>query len=306
MYSTLDNTPLEIDLVALANTTGWSMEGNVAVHDSCNAGTMYLLTFPIVVGSSYSFSYQVESISGGNIQPSIGTALGVARTVAGFYTETLVATGTTPRFSFYSNANCRVTLMDIKVVVVNILTKQKNSIVYSEITNKWVTYLSTSADAGVSLYNRLYTFKLGRMYVHKSNTDSRLNIYGTDYQSVLKFTENQNPTQVKTFQSINYQANQLLITTTDGITTSLGQVSELVAADFLQDSMTDGITSIDVYSLEGVYQSSFRRDKNIDLNEGDTLKGNYITIELINPTGGGILKLFTVCVNSVVSRQGIR
>ena len=246
MYNTLDNTPLEIDLVAQANTTGWSIDGGVAVHDSCNAGIMYLSTYPIIAGNSYAFSYQIVSISGGNVQPSIGGTQGEPRLVAGFYTETLLASGTNPRFSFYSNANCRVSLMDIKVVTVSNITKQKNSIVYSEITNKWITFLSTNADAGVSLYNRLYTFKLGRMYVHKSNTDSRMNIYGTTYQSVLKFTENQNPTQVKTFQSINYQSNQLLITTTDGITTSLGQVSELVAADFLQDSLTDGITSVDI------------------------------------------------------------
>ncbi len=43
MFTTLQNTPLTIDLLAQARTTGWTINGTQAIHESCNAGYIKLV-----------------------------------------------------------------------------------------------------------------------------------------------------------------------------------------------------------------------------------------------------------------------
>jgi hypothetical protein len=41
-FVTLENTPLNVNLVAQAPTTGWSFSDSVATHEVCNAGRIFL------------------------------------------------------------------------------------------------------------------------------------------------------------------------------------------------------------------------------------------------------------------------
>lgn len=304
-FSTLENTPVEIDLLVNGNTTGWSIDGTDAVHDSCNAGNIYLDGYTITTGHTYKITYEVVSISGGNVRAYMGTTAGALRTTAGFYEETLIAAGSSPEFYFYSNANVRLRTFDIKDTAQSTALKQQNNIVWSEKDNKWPSFHTYNPDCGFSLFTNLFVYKNGELWRHGVDIGTRNNYFGVQYQSILQFTSNIQPGQPKTFEAISYEGNQLMITTTDGIETSLGQISELIEADFLKDTLADGVSTVLVYDKEGVYSAGFMRDKNVDIINGDALKGSYITIELITLETGA-LKLKNVAVHSEPSRIGAR
>lgn len=307
MYTAVQGTPIVVDLIQAAKNNGWSIDGTTASHEICNSGKVTLLTYPLIAGHVYQVSYAVLSISGGLVRMDAGTATGIARTTVGFYTETITVTGTSPVITFYSNANCQVQAFNISDTITSTAKKQRNTIVYSAKSQKWTDFRTLSPDMGFSLFINTYTLNKGRLYNHdNSSNNSRNNFYGVQYDSIIKFVENKNPAIVKSFESLSMQVNELMITTTDGITTSLGQVSELIAVDFLKDTLADGVTSIDVYSKEGVYSAQFLRNKLDDLILGEPLKGNWQTIELTTVDGSLVLKLFTVAVVSSISKIGAR
>jgi hypothetical protein len=304
----IENGSVQVDLVALANTTGWSGSGSIATHDSCNAGSTYLKPptgLTITAGKIYQISYFVNSISGGLVQPYMGDTAGTAETTAGFKTESLLCTGTDPRFRFYSNANCEIEIFAIRDTTIITTLKQRNTIAYNEQLNKWTSFYTYIPDCGFGLFIKLYTVNRGNLYVHDGDS-SRNEFYGVQYSSILKFVSSLFSTQVKNFQTLSYQSNQLMITTEDGIETNLGQVSELVSEDFLNYVLRDGVTMVNIYDREGLYQASFQRDKlKGGIINGDTLRGNYITAEIVT-TNNAILKLYTVSVQSAISYTGIR
>lgn len=306
-FTTLENTPIDINLVLQAPTTGWSFSGNVATHESCNAGSIYLNGFTIEVGKTYQFTYKVTSISGGYVQPFMGTTAGTQRTATGFFVETLICAGTSPRFSFYSNANCVIEIFDIRSTEVITEKKQKNNIVYSERLNKWTSFYTYNPDCGFGLFIDLYTYKNGNLYLHQNNSSNRNNFYGNSYDTIVKLPFNQQVSFVSTFESMSIQSNMLMVTTTDGVQTSLGQISDLIASDFTKSTLVDGATTVTINSVEGVYSASFLRDKNsIDgLINGDVLKGNYLLVEL-QTTEATKLRLFSVAVHSEKSFIGVR
>jgi len=310
-FTTLENTPIDINLVTQSVTTGWSFSGGIATHEACNAGSIFLNGYTIEAGQTYEITYQITSITGSAgvlyLQAFMGTTAGTQRTTAGFFTETLLCAGASPRLRFYSTADCVVSIFDIKNTATDTNQKQKNNIVYSELTNKWTSFYTYNPDCGFGLFINLYTFKNGNLYLHQNNSASRNSFYGTQYKTIINLPYNQNVSFPNTFESISIQGNMLMITTTEGIETSLGQLSDLIAEDFTKSTLTDGVTSVTVNEVEGVYSASFMRDINSvgGLVNGDVLKGNWLLIE-ITTTESTRLRLFSVAVNPQKSLIGVR
>lgn len=306
-YTVIGQNELVIDLVEQARTTGWSVSDNIATHEICNAGSIFLEGQEIEAGQNYEVSYNILSIAGGSIglKPFLGTAEGTARTTSGFYTETITAAGANPEFRFYSDADCSVEVFNIKNTLQSTDLKQRNTIAWSEASNKWTSFYTYNPDVAFSMFINLFTFKAGNLYIHRQNSLSRNNFFDTQYQTIFKFASNPQPMQTQTFQGITLQNNLLMITTTDGITTSLGQISELIELDFLKETLDDGVDTVNVYTTEGLYSASFMMDKNEDLINGALLKGTYITIELITAEEGA-LRLFSAAVSSARSAIGVR
>lgn len=301
-YTTLQNTPVIIDLIQQGNSRGWSIEGFDAIHETCNAGFIELLSYPVKAGLSYEYSYQIKSINTGMVRPQLGGIVGTARTVVGFYTETATAT-TNDILKFYSDANARISLVNIRLTTVTFDLKSTNTIAWSEENNKWSDYRSYNPDCGYSLFANLFTYKNGTLYAHQaSNTPN--NFYGVQYKSIINFVANADNNIPKTFLSISYESNRLMITTEDGITTSLGKVSELIDEDFLKDILDDGVTQVKIYDVEGIYSAGFMKAKP-DIINGDVLKGTTATIELIQ-ADDGFMRLENVWIHSEPSKIGSR
>ncbi len=109
---------------------------------------------------------------------------------------------------------------------------------------------------------------------------------------------------------MSYEANQLLVTTDNGISTVLGdeqQISELIDLDFLKDTLDDGVTTVEIYDVEGIFSASFLRDAagGGDINNGDVLKGTYIVVELTQQNDE-LLKLKNIIIHSEPSKIGAR
>ena len=306
-FLTIENTPLNVNLVAQAPTTGWSFSGSVATHEVCNAGRIFLNGYTIVAGQTYEFTYRVTSISSGYVQPFMGATAGIQRTTAGFFVETLTCIGTNPRFAFYSNANCVIEVFDIRNTATVTTKKQQNNIVYSEKTNKWTSFYTYNPDCGFALFIDLYTYKEGNLYLHQNNSSSRNNFYGVSYDTIVNLPFNQQASFVSTFESMSVQSNMLMVTTVDGVETSLGQISDLIASDFTKSTLVNGATTVTINSVEGVYSASFLRDKNSvgEILNGDVLKGNYLLLELQTTTSTK-LRLFSVAIHSEKSLIGVR
>lgn len=284
-YSALQDTPIVINLLTAANDNGWTQDGVTATHSSCNDGVTTNDSYPLFAGQSYQVSYAVLSISDGYVQVQSPGSNGAEQTTANLYVETITPTSN-GFVDFYSNANCQIQAFNIQ----NITPDPGNTIAYSAKTKKWSDFRSFYPDYGWSLYTRSITAYRGNLYTHDNGSDDRCNFYGTQFTSSIKFSTNQQPTIPKTFLSINYQANQLLITPSTGVTTSLGQVSNLVSQDFLQAQYNDGSN---LYTSEGFYKASFLRDMNVDIISGDPLKGNWLQIDLVNTSPSSPLSLFS-------------
>ena len=305
-FTVLQDTPTVIDLVSHAKSRGWTIGTGYADHEACNFGDLQVVDSLVTVetGKPYTISYKISNYASGNIVLRVGTASGITRTANGNYTETITATGSNPKVVFYSTGALRVEVIDVVPATIDVSSQKRNTIVFSEKSGKWATFLSFTSDYGISLFKDLFTFKKGKMYRHDPNITPRNNIYGVQYNTIINVPFNAGKGQPKTYESLTYESNMLMVSTSDGIKTSLGQVSDLVAGDFLKETLDDGIVQVNIYSEEGIFVASFAPSDNNRV-DGSSLKGTYITVELVT-TETGILNLKNVMVNSVPSYIGGR
>lgn len=299
-YTAIQDTPIIVDLLVASNDTGWSVVDSVAYHDSCNSGYINLNGYPLVSGQSYQVSYSVLTITGsGSVRLYAGNTAGIARTAVGNYVETIIASGV--QLSFFSDATCSVKAFNIESATTDTSNFQKNTIIYSPALNKWTSYYTMAPDYGFNMFIRTLLFQYGIMYSQLNGSDSRNNLFGTNYDSLIKFVENKNTTVVNHYQGLSIQSNQLLITTDDGIQTSLGQLSTLIDTDFEQEALIDSGIRLDIYDRYGVYMASFVAD-----SDGDQLKGNYLIMQLQSTDSQNPMKLYTVDVKSSTQRIAAR
>lgn len=301
MYTSIENNPIQVDLLTAANDTGWSQLNGIATHVACNSGYITLLNYPVTKGNIYQITYTILTISGGYLAAFVGGTEGTHHTTADIYVETITATADGV-IKLFSNANCTVQLFNLKNLTVN----DGVTIVMAAKTKKWSDFRTMYPTFGFSIQERSVVWYLGNGYVQQNGSMSRNNFFGEQFQSSIQFVEAKEPVLLKTYNSLVLQSNQLLVTDTDGITTSLGQISELAEIDFIKGYLNDGISNVQVVSQEGIFSACFLRDKNSSLLEGEVLKGNWITVTLTSLNGSAPLQLFSVAVNASQSKIGAR
>ena len=302
----VEGIPKTIDLLKQGKSTGWSSSGNLATHETCNAGYIQANGVTISNGVSYTIYYEVLSISSGYINVSIGSSVSSNVTTTGLKSAVLTASGDL-KLRVFSNANCVIQLISITNNEEDVDNKQKNTVSFSQEIGKWTSFYTFAPEYGCSLFTNLYTFKGGQTYLHNPLDTNRGVIYGVEYKPYIKAIFNQSPAVQKMFQSINMNSGTLMITDSEGVETSLGQLSNLKEIDFLQHTLSDGLTTINIYSKDNIYLARFMRDTSSSggLNFGDLLKGNYVVIDLYAPDPDS-LKLISVSVKSVPSIVNVR
>jgi hypothetical protein len=86
----------------------------------------------------------------------------------------------------------------------------KTTLSYSELSKGWNSFKSFEPEAGVSLNNEYYTFKEGSMWQHHTNETAN-NFYGQQYFSTVTVIYNDQPANVKSFSTLNYEGTQAQI-----------------------------------------------------------------------------------------------
>jgi len=98
-----------------------------------------------------------------------------------------------------------ITVHDITSSLVD---KNVYTLSFDESANGWVSFKSFIQENGLSLNNRYYTFKKGRIYLHHSDDALRNNFYGVQGNSTVTSLINMQPNIVKSFAVINYEGSQ--------------------------------------------------------------------------------------------------
>ncbi len=304
-FTGTENQPIFIDLTQVAVSTGWTTDGVVATHESCNDGNVIVRGYTIVPGVTYRISVIVDSLISGTLFAALGgNDVGGIMGTGLYVAEITAITDEAPRF--YANGNCQIRNFVIEAEVEVLPDDAQNTIAWAEIINKWTSFYTKAPEVAYSLFTKLYEFQDGNCFVAESGSSDRCNFFGTQYPATIWFSTNQQPSIGKLYQSVNYQANQLLITPPSGINTQGGQTSELIPVDFEQMVLADNVSpSVFVYQVESLFKASFMRSFP-DLVEGDTLIGNYMQMGLQTTAPSGVLTLFSTEICYVHLKQNIR
>ena len=80
------------------------------------------------------------------------------------------------------------------------------TVAYDVKSAQWVTLYSFIPEKMGFIKNQFFTFKDGRMYTHETN-NTHNSFYGTSYSSKISVVSNQNPSMVKTYETISLEGN---------------------------------------------------------------------------------------------------
>jgi len=180
------------------------------------------------------------------------------------------------------------------------------SIVFNEVVSGWTSKLEIYPSCIVGAFGELFSWTSinAKMWRHNNNNTRNL-FYGNQAVRSIEYVSAIAPEMTKSYLNITQEAAMLPADRYDGIytgvdpsiwavpyiTTSLGQLSNLIVSDFEK--------------MEGIYLSRFWRDTTTPVTDpllnGDTLKGVWIKITLTNGSTDDI-GLYSTSVGFVVSK----
>lgn len=284
-YTTVENTQLIIPFPELINDRSWVLDGNTATHYPCNVNDMLrLLTYEIEPNKDYEISFSLlQASQSPNLSIGFDTPL-YNYTTPQEVTLTLNTPDSGKHLTFWGSGFLELRFLTIRKATEPETNNSKNTITWSEKSNRWISFRSYRPEKGFSMFTDMFTCKDGQLYIHKEGA-TRNNFYGNQFQTKIKFPVSS--VGIKTYQSIAIHSNGQIVSVTNGIETELGHISDLIEQDFLE--------------REGVFYANFLRDKMTDIVNGDRLKGRFIVMEFITLDGSKKLQLFKIVTKSQLS-----
>jgi hypothetical protein len=183
----IQNTTGFINAPVAATDTGWSIDGQYAIHGSCVSGKIISLTdFGLVVGTDYVFTYTVDSYSSGGVKILAGDNNGTNRTANGTYTQTLTQSSDTT-LSFFSDGSLRISLLKFYDLLLGPQSAQVIS--FFDKANKWTADYEYENDTMAKFIDSFVSWKQGELWVHNTNPIQN-NLYGDQYSSKLTIIVN--------------------------------------------------------------------------------------------------------------------
>lgn len=279
----IENNSVTFDITPSLTDRGWRYQSpSVMVHEEPNVGDLVINSFQPVPGVIYEYSFTASVQSGGSLVVSMGGVVEDPITSSGYVQGIIQATGNDP-LTFYAEGNVSISNVNISAQLsVEDRDGKTDTVTWSENRKGWVTFKDIIPESGFSMFTKMFTLKNGNLWEHKVDGTTPNNFYGTQYSSSVKFPVSS--VGVKTYHNIAIHSNKVLGTTEDGITTQLGNVTDLVTYDF--------------QSREGVHYANKLRDEIMN----DKLKGRYIVVELTDEeTKEEKLQLFKIVIKSEIS-----
>lgn len=82
----------------------------------------------------------------------------------------------------------------------------QQTVTWDEVYNSWTSFHSYVPEWMERLGTNFFTFKNGELYIHDENS-SRTNFYGTSYGCLVKYSSNQEPSDIKVFKTVGLETN---------------------------------------------------------------------------------------------------
>jgi hypothetical protein len=124
--------------------------------------------------------------------------------------------------------------------VTTITNPTSTTISFKEGINGWESRKNFSAEGGISLNDRYYTFKNGIAWEHRIEGVKQNNFYGTQYDSAITLLINDMPTVVKKYKTLNYtgsQSRKYVYSNNDYDGLNIAEVSELQLQDLTTETL---------------------------------------------------------------------
>jgi hypothetical protein len=180
------------------------------------------------------------------------------------------------------------------------------TIVFNEVVSGWTSKLEINPDCIVGAFGELFSWAGSRAKMWRHNNNETRNLfYDSQKTRTIEYVSAIAPEMTKSYLNMTQEAAMLPADRYDGIytgvdpsiwavpsiSTSLGQLSNLIVSDFEK--------------MEGIYLSRFWRDTTTPVTDpllnGDTLKGVWIKTTLTNGSTDDI-GLYSTSVGFVVSK----
>lgn len=277
----IQNNSITFDIKPYLTDRGWSiLSPSVMEHSSDNSGELAVNSYNIKAGKTYEYSLVVTDYVDGDLVVSIGGVSDIPITSNGYHQGEITAVDNSP-LTLWSDGNLKISSLNIsELISTEDFDGKTDTITWSEMRKKWVTFKDFIPESGFSMFTNMFTLKGGNLWMHKTEGTTPNNFYGNQYSSKVKFPVIKE-VGIKTYQSIAVHANKIIGTTQNGITTQLGNVADLITYDF--------------ETRQGIHYANKLRD--VILN--DKLQGRYIVIELTDEESKGTaLQIFKIIVKS--------
>lgn len=284
MINVVQNNSVTFNISPYLIDRGWSIISPSTIkHIPPNQGVFEYSGLNVVTGETYEYSFTVQNRTSGSMYISIG---GVQTEIASSndYYEGQLVTTSNEGVKIWSDGDLEVKDINVKVYIQDReeVDGKEDTITWSEQRKNWITFKDIVPESGFSMFTSMFTLKNGELWKHVVDGTTPNNFYGVQYSSKVQFPVSS--VGVKTYHTIAVHANKVLGTTQDGITTQLGNVTDLITYDF--------------DTVEGIHYANKLRD--VILNE--KLKGRYIIVELTDEeTNTEHLQLFKVVVKGEIS-----
>jgi hypothetical protein len=82
-----------------------------------------------------------------------------------------------------------------------------NTLSFDEAVLGWTSFFDYKPEQAFSLGSNYYSVKNGKLWKHYSNSVSRNNLYGIQYDSSIEFVFNPSPSTSKVFKTVNYEGS---------------------------------------------------------------------------------------------------
>lgn len=142
------------------------------------------------------------------------------------------------------------------------------TLAFDEGVRGWTSEFTFLPDSGLSLNNKFFTFKNGRIYEHNSSVANRNTFYGVSNDTIIRFVFNENPVLVKNFKNINFEGTELRTEDTAGVLTPFGWSTEL------ETNLETGYIRVDQYVLKEGENYGFVRGNEETLTDVDFSSSN--------------------------------
>lgn len=280
MESVIENNVLTFDVTPYLTDRGWVISSNNSMtHTPPNTGEFEVLSTNIREGGTYEYSFNVTNLESGSLIFMIGGVEAPIVTTNGYFQGQVTAL-TDEKIKVWADGQVTITGINISEMISE--DNSLSTLTWGELRKGWVTFKDLIPESGFSMYTNLFTLKEGNLWIHSELSTPNF-IYGKQRYSTVKFPVSS--IGVKTYHTIAVHANKVLGTTEEGITTELGNVTDLITYDF--DTSSDGVH----------YANKLR-----DALLNEKLKGRYIVVELSDEeTSTQKLQLFKVVIKGEIS-----